>query len=323
MNPDSTSGPPRVDLDIVIVSWNAGDFLHACLRSLAQAQASTQARWNVVVVDNASTDGSTDGLTGALPQLTRLGNQENIGFAAACNQGARAGTAAAILFLNPDVEVEAGALDAALAYLGRPGNERIGVLGVRMHDESARLQASTARRPTPGRLVAHATALDRLWPRLFVPHFMNELDHAETRKVDQVMGAFLLIRRALFDALGGFDQRFFLYYEDADICLRARQAGWEVVHFAGAGVRHAGGGSTRNAKAARLHQLLRSRVQFVAKHHSYGSALAVAISAMLIEVPARVVRACLRGSVAEIKDTLAGARMLLNDLPELVGRSGR
>ena len=160
MNPETTPGRPRVDLDIVIVSWNAGDFLRACLRSLAHAQASTQACWNVVVVDNASADGSTDRLTGALPQLTRLDNQENIGFAAACNQGARAGSAAAILFLNPDVEVEAGELDAALAYLGQPGNERIGVLGVRMHDDGARLQASAARRPTPGRLVAHAAALD-------------------------------------------------------------------------------------------------------------------------------------------------------------------
>jgi hypothetical protein len=96
-----------------------------------------------------------------------------------------------------------------------------------------------------------------------------------------------------------------------------------VVHFAGAGVRHAGGGSTRKAKAWRLHQLLRSRIQFIAKHHSYGGALAVATSAVLIEVPARVVRACLQGSMTEIRDTLAGARMLLGDLPELFGRSGR
>jgi GT2 family glycosyltransferase len=192
-----------------------------------------------------------------------------------------------------------------------------------MHDEDERLQASAARAPTPGRLVAHSAALDRACPRLFPPHFMIGLDHAETRKVDQVMGAFLLIRRPLFEQLGGFDERFFLYYEDADLCLRARQAGWDVVHFAGAGVRHAGAGSTRKVKAWRLYQLLKSRIQFIAKHHSYGGTVAVAISALLIEMPARILHACLRGSGSEIADVLASARMLLGDLPKLLGRNGR
>jgi N-acetylglucosaminyl-diphospho-decaprenol L-rhamnosyltransferase len=323
MNQDTSPSPPRIDLDIVIVSWNAGDLLRSCLRSLAQARSSTQARWNVVVVDNASTDGSADRLPGELPQLRLLDNRKNIGFGAACNQGARAGAAAAILFINPDIEVEAGQIDAALAYLERQGNERIGVIGVRMRDENGQLQPSTARQPTPGQLLAQAAALDRAWPRLFPPHFMIGLDHAETHKVDQVMGAFLLIRRTLFDELGGFDERFFLYYEDADLCLRVRQAGWDVVHFAGTGVCHAGGGSTRKVKAWRLYLLLRSRVQFVAKHYSYGSAVAVALSAMLIEVPARIMRACLRGSGRDIADTLGGARMLLGDLPKLFGRNGR
>jgi hypothetical protein len=323
MTLETMPSAPHADLDIVIVSWNAGDFLRSCVRSLARAQSSTQARWNIVAVDNASTDGSADGLSADLPQLHLLANPANIGFAAACNQGARAGTAAAILFINPDIEVEAGQVDAALAYLGRQGNEGIGVLGVRMHDENERLQHSTARRPTPGRLVAQSAALDRAWPRLFRPHFMTSLDHAETCAVDQVMGAFLLIRRALFEQLGGFDERFFIYYEDADLCLRVRQAGWEVVHFAGAGVRHAGGGSTGKVKAWRLYQLLRSRIQFIAKHHSYGGTVAVTTSALLMEVPARILRACLRGSTREIADTLAGARMLLGDLRKLLARSGR
>jgi GT2 family glycosyltransferase len=107
----------------------------------------------------------------------------------------------------------------------------------------------------------HTLFLDRLCPTLLPPHFLADWDHGDTRSVDQVMGAFLMIRRTLFEQLGGFDERFFLYYEDVDLCLRVRQASGRVVYFAGARAHHIGGGTTEAVKDQRLFYLATGKVQ--------------------------------------------------------------
>src|SRR5271167_1844043 len=113
----STQSKRMPVLDIVIVNWNSRDYLSRCVHSLNEAHACLEARWKVVVVDNASTDGSATGLEGNGLGLTVVQNRENLGFGVACNRGAREGCAPVILFLNPDTQIPAGAIDAALVFL--------------------------------------------------------------------------------------------------------------------------------------------------------------------------------------------------------------
>ncbi len=211
-------------LDVVIVNWNGGALLRACLASLAAAEddLGETLALRVVVVDNASRDGSLENLPSLRHGPAVIANPDNQGFGRACNAGAARGNAPAILFLNPDARVTGASLAGAHAALMAEAGT--GIVGAQLRDEAGRVQRSCARRPSAVSLVGQALLLDRA--RLVPSHFMTEWDHGEDRAVDQVMGAFLMIRRSLFTALGGFDERFFVYYEDVDLCARAWDAGF-------------------------------------------------------------------------------------------------
>lgn len=314
---------PAPSLAIVTVNWNSGGLLRACVGSLGQALSGSFRLERMTVVDNASRDDSADGLdaaAGAGVPLAVLRNAENRGFAAACNQGAAGSAADYLLFLNPDTRLSAASLAPALAFLEEPVNARVGALGVRLVDEAGRTQRACARAPTPLRLVAQGLGLDRAFPRLFPPHFMTEWDHADTRDVDQAMGAFLMIRRRLFEELGGFDERFFVYFDDVDLCLRVRRADWRIVHFAGAEAYHRGCGTTDQVRDVRLFYALRSRLLFAAKHFGPLSVAAVAAATLLLEPLARLALAALRRAPGEAAEVLRGTRLLWADLPRLVPR---
>ena len=301
----------RAVLDVVIVNWNGGALLRACLASLASVQEAATVQ--VIVVDNASQDGSADGLP-ALPRPLRLiRNAENRGFGRACDQGAAAGDAPAILFLNPDTQVAPDALRLARDAL--TADPRTGIVGARLVDPDGRTTRSCARAPTGLGLLGRALALDRLG--LVRPHFLVEWDHADDRAVGQVMGAFLMIRRDLFAALDGFDPRFFVYWEDADLCTRARAAGFSVRHVAGAVAHHVGQGTTRQVRARRLFYFLRSQILYAHKHHGRAAALALTAASFCAQVPLRLALALARRSAAEAAEVLRAAGLLAAALPGL------
>ncbi len=267
----------------------------------------------MTVVDNASTDASLTGLPTLPGPLEVIRNTENTGFGRACNQGAALGKAPVILFLNPDARVEPDTLARAkAALLAEPG---WGIVGARLVELSGRTARSCARAPTPAAMLGRAFALDRLG--LVPPHFLRDWDHEDDRAVDQVMGAFLMIRRDLFALLDGFDERFFVYYEDVDLCLRARQAGFAVRHLAGPVARHLGQGTTRQAKARRLFYILRSEILYAGKHHGRLAALALAVAAFCGQIPLRLAQALARRSIAEAGEVLRAARLLAAALPEI------
>lgn len=309
-------------LRIVTVNWNAGNLLRECVDSLAGALTGGFRLESMTIVDNASQDGSAVGLetfaTG-LP-LTVVANTENRGFAAACNQGAAGSKADWLLFLNPDTRLSANSLTPVFSFLADPSSNRIGALDVQLLDETGRTQRCCARRPSPGRLVAQAIGLDSVMPNLFPPHFMIEWDHKDTRDVDQAMGAFLMIRRSLFQDLGGFDERFFVYFDDVDLCLRIRQANWRVVHFAGATAYHKGGGTTDQVRATRLFYGWRSRLLFTAKHHGALALLAVTLATLFMEPLARLAQAVLRRRPQDAMGVLGGVARLWTDMPHLLPR---
>ena len=300
-------------LDVVIVNWNGGALLRACLASLAAARDAASVQ--VIVVDNASTDSSAEDLPPLPHPLRLIRNAHNLGFGRACDQGAAAGEAPAILFLNPDTQVEPDALDVARAAL--LADPRTGIVGARLVDPDGRTARSCARTPSALGLLGRALALDRLG--LVRPHFLREWDHAEDRAVDQVMGAFLMIRRDLFQSLGGFDPRFFVYWEDADLCARARAAGYSVRHVAGAVARHLGQGTTRQVRARRLFYFLRSQILYAGKHHGVVTALAVTAASFGAQVPLRLALALVHRSPAEAAEVLRAAALLAGALPELLG----
>ncbi len=310
MTPPGGGAP--LSLDIIVVNWNAGPLLRRCVASVPAALVPGVDLRRFVVVDNASADGSADRLeevAAGLPLIV-LRNEENRGFAAGCNQGAAESRADLLLFLNPDTEVNAGSLAPVLAWAARPENARVGVAGIRLTDEDGRTQRCCARAPTPWRLLGQALGLDRLIPAVFPPHFMTEWDHGDDREVDQVMGAFLLIRRPLFDALGGFDTRYFVYYDDADLCLEARKAGWTVKHFAGAQAYHKGRGTTDKIKDVRQFYLWRSRLRFIDKHFSGAGAAAARVVTLLVDPAVRLAYAAARGRLGQIGETWRAIRLL-------------
>lgn len=298
---------------VVVVNWNSGNQLRACIGSVSNCNYGSACE--IIVVDNGSTDSSAELFNdSSIFNLIHAG--VNLGFGKACNLGAKQANAEYLLFLNPDAAVYPGTLKKALTFMQDPTNAQVGICGVQLVDESGHVARSCARFPSAGGLVAHAIGLDRIFPRL--GHFMAEWPHDTTREVDHVIGAFFLVRRALFESLGGFDERFFVYLEDLDFSLRARQAGWRTVYLADVQAFHAGGGTSKQVKARRLFYSLRSRLSYAAKHFSVGGAALVFLATLLLEPLSRTALALARRSWPALTETWAGYAMLWRWLPQWV-----
>jgi N-acetylglucosaminyl-diphospho-decaprenol L-rhamnosyltransferase len=274
-------------LDIVIVNWNAGTYLRDCLRSIAEARRSTFDLGHVVLVDNASDDGSIDNLGELALPLRVLRNADNRGFAAACNQGARAGNANLLLFLNPDTRLFPNTLDLSVAFMADPGNSDIGICGGQMVGADGTREVSCSRFPTLIMLLAKMTKLSDVFPQWFPAQRVAPTEMESSGVVDQVIGAYFLIRRSLFEALHGFDERFFMYMEDVDLSYRANQLGYASQFLADVRVHHKGNVSSEQIHGARLFYVLRSRTEYARKHWPAWKAVVLAILSLTIEIPAR------------------------------------
>jgi N-acetylglucosaminyl-diphospho-decaprenol L-rhamnosyltransferase len=295
-------------LDIVIVNWNTGPVLTECLHSIGTGQAGVEVR-RVVVVDNASSDRSLDRASSSALPLTIVQNSDNRGFAAACNQGAAGSTADYVLFLNPDTRLHPTTLGSTLAFMETPANRDAGICGIRLIDDEGRASTAAARFPTLQVLIGESTRLSRLVPAAFPPHLLTAEECRATRDVDQVIGAFFLIRRRVFEALGGFDERFFVYYEEVDLSLRAARAGYRSVFFTGAEAVHHGGLSSNQVKAARLFYSMRSRFLYADKHLPASSARLVEFVTFAVEWPMRMAWATMRGAES-VRETVEAFRRL-------------
>ena len=271
-----------------------------------------------MVVDNASTDDSWRGLEDAGVPLTVLRNAENRGFAAACNQGTAASDAPLVLFLNPDTRLLPGGIARAAAALCAPEHATTGVLGVQLVDDDGAVARSCARFPTPIRLLLHAVGVDRFGLPGVRGHYMTEWDHRESRVVDQVMGAFFLVRRSLFEQLGGFDERFFVYFEEVDFARRAAAAGHPSYFLSDARVYHRGGGTTDQVRARRLFYMLRSRLLYAAKHFGPAGTAMVTAATLVLEPMSRLAGSLVRRAPADARETLQATRLLWAEVPTIV-----
>ncbi len=242
-----TPGAPA-ELTVIVVSYNTRALTLACLRTLLAATHA--ARVHVVVYDNASSDGSAEAVAAEFPQVELIAGPENLGFARANNIVAAAARTEWLLLLNPDTEVHEGAIDALLAFSqARP---EAGITGGRTVFPDGSLNiASCWMRITPWSAFCMATGLTAAFrgSALFNPEGMGSWARDSEREVDIVVGCFLMIRKALWDELGGFDLKYFMYGEEANLCLRARALGYrpaitpeaQIMHLVGA----ASGGGLR------------------------------------------------------------------------------
>jgi len=307
-----------VQLDIIIVNWNAGKQLYECLRSIESIRRDGFGLNRIVVVDNASKDDSLAGINTLNIPIIIIRNQENKGFAFACNQGAKGSEADYLLFLNPDTRLFEDSLIKPLVFMEQTNNWRVAIVGIQLEDENGNVAQTCARFPAPLRFFTKMTGIDRLFPGYVHSHFMVEWDHNETRIVDHVIGAFLLVRRLVFEELGRFDERFFVYLEDLDFSYRAHLAGWKSVYLATAQLYHKGGGTSDQIKATRLFYSLRGRIQYAYKHFGWFFATLLMVGTLFLEPFCRLVLAMWRRSPAEAKETIKGIGMLWLAIPKIV-----
>ncbi|KPJ64955.1 hypothetical protein AMJ44_11750 [candidate division WOR-1 bacterium DG_54_3] len=310
----------KSSLDIIIVNWNAGQQLRECIGSIVGAKRDGFNLNRVIVVDNASADGSADELEDLRLPVSIIRNEENRGFAAACNQGAEDSSADYLLFLNPDTYLNQDSLAKPLIFMEEVSDQQIGIVGIQLLDKNGEIARTCARFPTPGRFFSKMLGLDRLFPHAFPSHFMSEWDHQASREVEHVMGAFFLIRRFIFEELGGFDEQFFVYLEDLDFSFRARQAGWHCFYLADTKARHKGGGTSEKVKAMRLFYSLQSRILYGYKHFGWWSATGLMLGTVLLEPWLRVAFAVATGSLVQLKEAQKAYAMLWRSLPQLILR---
>ena len=305
---------------IITVNWNAGSQLKECINSVLAHNKGEVSR--IIVVDNGSIDGSADSIDN-LPGVDVIRTGENLGFGAACNIGAQAVNSRYLLFLNPDTCLEAGSLSKPLAFMGRPENAKVGICGIQLVDGKGKVSRTCSRSPTLGRLVSSAMGLDKLPGLKGLGMRMVDWDHNDTRQVDQVMGAFFLIRRDVFELVGGFDERFFVYFEEVDVARRGKIAGWESWYLSEARAFHAGGGTSRQVKAQRLFYSLRSRLLYALKHFPRWQAWTLVGVTNLLELFTRSIWCLVRGDVAGVKHTWSAYRMLWRSMRHILRGEGR
>lgn len=267
--------PAPLDLSIVIVNWNVRELLRRCLTSIRASDAvqwgdEGQGKWRaeVIVVDNASADHSVEMLRQDFPAVQVMVNGANVGFTRANNQGLALSQGRYVLFLNPDTELARAALDTMLRYM--EAHPHVGALGPQLRYGDGQPQSSRRRFPTPAIFFLESTPLQRVWPRSRVLSRYYVLDRPDDAisQVDWVVGACLLARRTALAPLGGFDEGFFMYSEELDLCRRLVQAGWQVVYLPQAVVTHHEGKSSEQAVAARDIHFHTSRLRYVRLYHS-------------------------------------------------------
>ena len=247
---------------VAVISYNARDLLRDCL-----ASAYADGAVDVVVADNGSTDGSIEMVGAEFPRAVLLVDRSNPGYGGASNAAIAACRADYVLLLNSDTVLRPGALESLRRYLDE--HPRAAVVGPRLVNPDGTLQRSIHQFPTPTFILFNYSWIGPFVSSLPGLRKLYEASgtHDRVRVVHWVMGAALAIRKSAFDAVGGFDPAFFMYYEEVDLSRRLHEAGWET-HFAPVtSVTHIGGGSTMRDRARMYAQQIAAALQYAERHH--------------------------------------------------------
>ena len=253
------SEPCQVGLSIVIVSWNVQEYLRQCLNSL-RADVDQNLKYEIIVVDNNSTDNTIDMLACDFPEVKLIRNEDNLGFAKANNQGIQISRGQFVLLLNPDTKVKKGCIGTLISFL--QSHDKVGLVGPKLLNLDGTLQASGLNFPS---LANSLLGYFRLKREVTGAYFV----HADQPvMVNALVGACLLVKREVIDQVGGLDGDYFMYVEEADWCYRIQNRGWHVYYVPEAQVYHRKGGSARHVPLETYVQLRESRILFLLKHRS-------------------------------------------------------
>lgn len=264
------------DLSIIIISYNTRVLLRSCLTTLAHAMGKNS--WEIIVVDNASTDGSVQMVKKDFPNVRVLENSKNEGFARANNMGLREARGKYLLLLNSDTEIPKGTIEAVRAFFDQHPDGGVCTCKVLLPDGSID-PACHRGFPTPWAALTYFTGLERLFPRskLFARYHQWYKGIDSVHEIDSPMGAFYMVRRVVIDSVGFLDEDYFMYGEDVDWSYRIKQAGWKIYYYPLVTVLHRKKQSGRDSKDTSLRRktekyFYESMLLFYKKHyqHRYG-----------------------------------------------------
>jgi GT2 family glycosyltransferase len=251
-------------ISICVVNWRTSEEL--CRLATSLSAGADGLPHELCIVDNDSGDGSLERLRAELPDAKIVAMGQNVGFGSGVNRAARETSGEYLLILNPDTRVFPGAIRALSEYLD--GNDDVGLAAPRLVDPAGGRQASARRFPSASAAAFRGTPLGWLFPknRFARTYLMEDIGFQEPTPVEWVSGSAMMLRRTAFEALGGFDEEFFMYCEDVDLCKRLWEAGWRIVYVPSAHIEHRVGASSDQAQPAMIREHHRSMLRYFSKH---------------------------------------------------------
>mgnify|MGYP002398446200 CR=1 FL=1 len=255
-----------MDLSILIVNYNTRELTLDAIRSVYASV--TKYAYEVILIDNHSSDGSVEAISKAYPQVKLIENTENVGFARANNQGIRQASGRYVLLLNSDTIIQPDTLEIMLDFMDR--HPTVGASGCKVVLPDGSLDKACRRGfPTPGASFCYLFGLSKLFPK--VPRFnqyqLGHLDPDEEYPVDCLVGAFMLVRREAIEQAGLLDETFFMYGEDIDWCYRIKQAGWQIYYFPKTSIVHYKGAGKKHKPPKIVYEFHRAMILFHRKHY--------------------------------------------------------
>jgi len=258
-----------MDLSIVIVNWNTREMLRDCLESLQAPLDGIQAE--VIVVDNASEDGSVEMVGEYFQDVRLIANLDNRGFAAANNQGFDGASGRHVLLLNSDTLVHGDVLVRSIEYLDT--HPKVGMMGCKVLNDDGTTQLTCSRFPSFSNLLLQTFGANRLGGRYFSRYQMLDWDRDDEREVDVVSGCYLMVRASVIEEIGRLDEAFFCYGEETDWCRRCQDAGWQLMFAPVGEITHFGSGSTRALNHVRDLMLSEGTIRLQRKHNGHAAAV--------------------------------------------------
>ncbi len=256
-----------MDLSIIIVNYNVKEFLQNLLHSIEKASRNLSTE--IIIVDNTSDDGSVEFIHEKFPDVKLIANQKNLGFGKANNIGLREAKGQFILLINPDTLVAEDTFDKMIEFFNN--HPEVGLAGCKILNPDGTLQLACRRSfPGPWTSFTKVTGLSTLFPKskIFAKYNLTYLDENQTYEVDAISGSFMMMRREVYEKIGGFDEMFFMYGEDLDLCYRVQKAGYKVFYVHSTQIIHYKGESTKRSSLDETKMFYNAMHLFVKKHLS-------------------------------------------------------
>lgn len=289
-------------VDVILVNWNSGEYLKECLRLLSKSEWNRQ-NCKIFIIDNGSQDNSLSKLPDTILNIEIIKESTNLGFGAACNVGIKLGVNEYVLMLNVDIELKNDTIQKSIKFL--EDHIEIDVLGIRHTDSEGRTKTSCSRYFKFSRALNELSGLSFLFPNIFKhATLMKDWDHENSTEVENVMGAYYLVRRSTLNAVGLFDERFFVYMEDVDLSLRVKNNGGKIYYNSELSVVHHGNVTTNSVKGYRLYLGNRSRLKYARKYWPFWKFFCYKFLLLTIGFVVRFIHALIKLKPAECLEVI-------------------